>query len=78
MLGLNHQAILVEKGLARSLKPFITKEANFAKDVYHHAMLDLGTFEGPVLGLPISESLPVGHYNMDILREGGLSELPAT
>ena len=32
MQGLNRQAILVEKGIARSLEPFIAKEADFEKD----------------------------------------------
>ena len=47
--GLNRQAILVEKGIAKSLEPFIAKEADFAKDGYHQAMLDLGTFNGCLL-----------------------------
>jgi multiple sugar transport system substrate-binding protein len=72
MQGLNRQAILVEKGIAKSLEPFIAKEADFAKDGYHQAMLDLGTFEGEVHGLPFSVSLPVGYYNMDLMREAGI------
>ena len=28
-------------------------------------MLDLGTFDGEVYGLPFAVSLPVGYYNMD-------------
>ena len=66
--GLNRQAILVEKGIAQSFEPFIAQEADFAKDGYHQAMLDLGTFNGEVYGLPYSVSLPVGYYNMDNLR----------
>ncbi|MGF1500762.1 MAG: extracellular solute-binding protein [Paracoccaceae bacterium] len=78
MQGLNRQAILVEKGIAKSLEPFIAEEADFAKDGYHQAMLDLGTFDGAVYGLPFSVSLPVGYYNMDLLREGGIETLPST
>ena len=70
MQGLNRQAILVEKGIARSLEPFISKEADFEKDGYHKAMLDLGTFDGEVYGLPFSISLPVGYYNMDLMEKG--------
>ena len=51
--GLNRQALLVEKGIAKSLEPFIAAEADFAKDGYHQAMLDLGTFNGEVYGCPI-------------------------
>lgn len=78
MQGLNRQAILVEKGIAKSLEPFIAQEANFEKDGYHKAMLDLGTFAGDVHGLPFSVSLPVGYYNMDLMAKAGITELPKT
>ncbi len=78
MQGLNRQAILVEKGIARSLEPFIARESAFEKDGYHKAMLDLGTFENQVYGLPFSVSLPVGYYNMDVLKAGGIDKLPQT
>ncbi|MBB4303520.1 multiple sugar transport system substrate-binding protein [Rhodobium orientis] len=81
MQGLNRQAILVDKGIARSLEPFIAKEADFAKDGYHQAMLDLGTFDGAVYGLPFAVSLPVGYYNMDLMAKIGITEasqLPKT
>ena len=48
------------------------------KDGYHQAMLDLGTFNGEVYGLPYSVSLPVGYYNMDNLNAVGITELPTT
>ena len=48
MQGLNRQQILVEKGIANSLEPFIAKEADFEKDGYHAAMLSLSTFDGSV------------------------------
>lgn len=76
--GLNRQALMVEKGIAHSLEPFIAKEADFAKDGYHQAMLDLGTFNNEVYGLPFSVSLPVGYYNMDALAKAGITELPKT
>ena len=73
--GLNRQSMFVEKGIAMSLEPFIAKEVNFAKDGYHKAMLDLGTFNGQVYGLPFSVSLPVGNYNMDALNKAGVTDL---
>jgi multiple sugar transport system substrate-binding protein len=76
MQGLNRQRILVEKGIAKSLEPYIAKEADFAKDGYHKAMLDLSTFNGEVHGLPFSVSLPIGYYNMDILSEAGVETIP--
>lgn len=81
MQGLNRQAILVEKGIARPLEPYIAKEADFARDGYHQAMLDLGTFGGKVHGLPFSVSLPVGYYNMDLMKKAGIEtadQLPTT
>lgn len=81
MQGLNRQAILVDKGIARSLEPFIAKEADFAKDGYHAAMLELGTFMDNVHGLPFSISLPVGYYNMDLMAKAGITsaeQLPKT
>ena len=80
MQGLNRQAILVEKGIARSLEPFIAAEADFAKEGYHKAMLDLGTFGSDVFGLPFSISLPVGYYNMEVMAKAGYTEenLPVT
>jgi len=78
MQGLNRQAPLIDKGIAQSLEPFIAAEADFEKDGYHEAMLSLSTFDDTVYGLPFSISLPVGYYNMDILRAGGIEELPQT
>jgi multiple sugar transport system substrate-binding protein len=76
--GLNRQALLVSKGIAQSLEPFIAKEANMSKEGYHQAMLDLGTFDGKVYGLPFAVSLPVGYYNMDALAKAGITTLPET
>ena len=76
--GLNRQAILVEKGIAKSLEPYIAAEADFAKDGYHQAMLDLSTFDGDVYALPFSVSLPVGYYNVTLLKSVGIDTLPAT
>lgn len=78
MQGLNRQAILVEKGIAKSLEPYIAKEADFEKDGYHKAMLELGTFGKNVYGLPFSVSLPVGYYNMDLMAKAGITKMPKT
>lgn len=81
MQGLNRQAILVDKGIAKSLEPFIANEADFAKEGYHKAMLDLGTFDDAVYGLPFSISLPVGYYNMEVMAKAGITsedQLPKT
>lgn len=76
--GLNRQALLVDKGIAKSLEPFIAKEKDFSKEGYHQAMLDLGTFNGAVHGLPFAVSLPVGYYNMTAMNKAGITKLPTT
>ncbi|WP_423905681.1 ABC transporter substrate-binding protein [Candidatus Spongiihabitans sp.] len=76
--GLNRQALLVEKGIAQSMEPFIAKETNFSKEGYHKAMLDLSTFGGKVYGLPFAVSLPVGYYNMNNLKKVGITSVPKT
>ena len=78
MQGLNRQASLVDKGIAKSLEPFIEKEADFTKDGYHEAMLNLSKFSDEVYGLPFSISLPVGVYNMDLMNKAGIEKLPET
>jgi len=78
MQGLNRQQILVDKGIAQSLEPFIANEADFEKDGYHEAMLSLSTFDNEVYGLPFSVSLPVGYYNMDMMEAAGIETMPAT
>ena len=76
--GLNRQAMLVEKGIAKSLEPYIAGEADFSKDGYHQAMLDLSTFNGVVYALPFSVSLPVGYYNMTNFEKAGITGFPNT
>ncbi|HAD85870.1 MAG TPA: ABC transporter substrate-binding protein [Rhodospirillaceae bacterium] len=78
MQGLNRQRLMVEKGIAHSLEPYIAKEADFEKEGYHQAMLSLSTFDGKVYGLPFAVSLPVGYYNMDLVKKAGVKKLPAT
>ncbi len=81
MQGLNRQAALVDKGISKSLEPYIAREADFAKDGYHEAMLALGTFGSDVHGLPFSVSLPVGYHNMDLMAKAGITtrdQLPKT
>ena len=76
--ALNRQQILVERGIAQPLDPFIAGEAGFETEGYHQAMIDLSRFDGKIYGLPFSVSTPIGFYNMDMLREAGIEEVPAT
>jgi multiple sugar transport system substrate-binding protein len=76
--GLNRQALLVDKGIAKPLDPFIAKEADFQTEGYHEAMLGLSTINGGIYGLPFAISLPIGYYNMDLLAKAGVADLPKT
>ncbi len=80
MQGLNRQAILVDRGIARPLTDFIAATEGFELNGYHEAMLDLGTFNDAVYGLPFSVSLPVSYYNMETMALAGYDEtnLPTT
>ena len=57
--GLNRQAMLVEKGIAKSLEPFIAAQTDFDTSGYHDAMLDSGPSNGAVYCSPHSSSLPL-------------------
>jgi multiple sugar transport system substrate-binding protein len=78
--GLNRIRPLVDRNIAVSLEPFIAKEADFSKEGYHKAMLDIGTYNNEVYGLPFSVSLPIAYYNMNLVRKAGWDEnnLPKT
>jgi multiple sugar transport system substrate-binding protein len=69
--GLNRLRLLVEKGIAQSLQPFIDQEKDFAKEGYHKAMLDIATFNGKIYALPFAVSLPIGIYNIDLVKKAG-------
>jgi multiple sugar transport system substrate-binding protein len=72
--GLNRVRPLVDRNIAVSLEPFIAKEADFSKEGYHQAMLDIGTYNNEVYGLPFAVSLPIAYYNMDLVRKAGWDE----
>ena len=78
--GLNRIRVLVERELAQPLEPFIAKEADFSKEGYHKAMLDIGTYGGQVHALPFAVSLPIAYYNLDLVKQAGgdPNDLPET
>ena len=69
--GLNRVRILVEKGIAQPLEPFIAREKSFSREGYHKAMLAIGTYGGKVYSLPFAVSLPVSYYNIDLVKKAG-------
>lgn len=78
--GLNRIRVLVNKGLAQPLDPFIAGEKDFNAAGYHKAMFDIGTYNGKVYSLPFAVSLPIAYYNIDLVKKAGWdpNKLPRT
>lgn len=76
--ALNRQAILVERGIAHPLDPYIATETDFDAAGYHTAMLNLSRFDGKIYGLPFAVSTPIGFFNMDVLKTAGVVTPPTT
>ena len=69
--GLNRQRVLVDRGLAVSLSPFIEKEKQWEARGYTGALMRVGTVGGKVYGMAFAISTPVAYYNMDLVRKAG-------
>lgn len=78
--GLNRQRVLVDRGLAVSLTPFIEKERQWEARGYTGALMRVGTVSGKVYGMAFAISTPVAYYNMDLVRKAGgdAQQLPRT
>lgn len=69
--GLNRIRVLAERGIAQPLDGYIAAEADVAAEGFHQAMFDIGTHGGKVYGLPFAVSLPIGYYNLDLVKKAG-------
>ncbi len=69
--GLNRQRVLVDRGLAVPLTPFIEKEQNWEARGYSGALMRVGTIGGKVYGMAFAISTPVAYYNLDLVRKAG-------
>ncbi len=78
--GLNRQRVLVERGLAVSLTPYIEKEQQWEARGYTGALMRVGTVRGEVYGMAFALSTPVAYYNVDLIRKAGgdAQRLPRT
>lgn len=78
--GLNRQRVLVERGIAVDLAPFIAAEKDWKNQGYDDAMLSLGSLNGKQWGLGFSISTPVLFYNINLVKRAGgdPNNLPTT
>ncbi|MCC7017312.1 MAG: ABC transporter substrate-binding protein [Rhodospirillales bacterium] len=69
--GLNRQRVMVDRGIAVDLTPFIAAEKEWKNLGYDDALLSLGRFYGKQYGLGFSLSTPVVYYNIDLVKKAG-------
>lgn len=79
--GLNRFRIFADKKLAVDLSPFIQQDrANLEKIGFDESLYNAGQFNGKVYGVPFAVSMPIGYYNMDLIKKAGwdTNNLPKT
>ena len=64
--------IFAEAGQLLDMKPY-TKDDDFAIDDFTSGLLDASYYEGALIALPHSRSLPVMYYNKDLFQTYGLN-----
>ena len=70
--GLIRQRVLVDRGIAVDLSPFIKAEKGWANMGYDPALLSLGQVKNQQAGIGFALSSPVIYYNADLLRKAGV------
>ncbi len=71
--GLNRVRVLVDRGIAVEMTPFIQSEKNWDQAGYDNALLSLGQINGKQYGIGFSLSTPIIYYNADLLRKAGIT-----
>lgn len=69
--GLNRQRVLIDKGVAIDLSPFIEGDVEYAKLGMNSNLLRIGQFENRQYGIPFSISTPIVYINTDLVRRAG-------
>lgn len=77
--GLNRQRVLVERGVAVDLAPFIARDGGAATLGYSEPILSQGRWGGIQAGLPYAMSNLIAYANVDLLKRAGIDAeaLPA-
>ncbi|MBS0520897.1 MAG: ABC transporter substrate-binding protein [Proteobacteria bacterium] len=78
--GLNRVRVFVDRGIAQPLDAYIKADKTMEAEGFHQAMYDIGMQNGKVYALPFAISLPIGYYNLDLVRKAGgdPNKLPTT
>jgi len=78
--GLNRIRIFADKGLAVDLVPFIENDKDISQQGFNESMFSAARFGKKVYALPFAVSLPIGFYNLDLVKKIGWDEnnLPNT
>ncbi len=78
--GISRVRVMVEKGIAQPIDPFIETEKDFGAKGFYDAMYQTCTFNDRVYGLPFAVSQPIAFYNMDLAKKAGYTTdtLPKT
>ena len=65
---------LSKRSQAVVLDKFLQSEGtSFRKDNYLDSLIELGIFNGKVLGLPVNASNPIVYFNNDLLKKAGVN-----
>ena len=69
--GLNRIRIFADKGLAVDLAPFIAQDKDISQQGFNESMFAAGRFGDKIYALPFAVSLPIGFYNLDLVKKIG-------
>src|SRR5690625_1109547 len=70
---------LILRGMLEPLNPLIENEPDFDLDDFYPPMLETGSHEGIMYGLPFNTSTPLAYLHFDLFEEAGLAtEAPRT
>lgn len=79
--GLNRFRIFADKELAVDLNQFIKEDKSDLKKIgFDESLYGAGMFGDKVYGVPFAVSMPIGYYNIDLLKKAGwdTNKLPKT
>lgn len=79
--GLNRFRIFADKNLAVDIGKFVKEDKSDLKKIgFDESLYSAGMFGDKVFGVPFAVSMPIGYYNMDLLKKAGwdTNNLPKT
>ena len=67
--GYNYLRVLVDRGLAVPLDPFVASDPSWTADAYSPSVTASGTIGDAVYGLGVGMSFPIVYFNADLITE---------